>query len=205
MADNDTNTTSTEATTEKASSVAEILQKKLTEEQSKAEQYLANWQRTQADFQNYQKRADRERIEAAESAKNAVLLGLLPVVDEFELAIRSLPKEISSTEWVNGLRMIERKLKGFLESYGVTVIEASGKPFDPKYHEALMKADGEDGVVVQELRRGYMVRESVLRPSLVVVGNGQKPEGTRKEQRKSDKETNKDRPTGAIKKEEPNG
>lgn len=202
MIDNEPNTTNAETPAEAVSST-EALEKKLIEEHSKAERYLANWQRTHADFQNYQRRADRERTEAADSAKTAVLLNLLPVVDEFELAIRSLPAEISTTEWVNGLRMIERKLRGFLDSYGITVIEAEGKPFDPKYHEALMKADGEEGVIIQELRKGYMIRDSVLRPSLVVVGSGRNPEGMRKEH-KADKETSKEKHTGVIKKEEQN-
>jgi len=205
LVDKDSNITNAEDPVEAAPSTTEALERKLAEEQSKAEHYLANWQRTQADFQNYQKRADRERVEAADSAKNAILLALLPVVDEFELAVKAMPSESPTVEWANGLRMIERKLKVFLDSYRITAIEASGKPFDPKYHEALMKADGEEGVVVQELRKGYMIGDSVLRPSLVVVGNGRKPEGAHKEQRKTDKETNKERHTGAIKKEEQNG
>jgi len=202
------NNTNTEIPVAVSSPSVEALEKKLAEEQSRAESYLAKWQRAQADFQNYQKRADRERAETADSAKNSVLLALLPVVDDFELAVKLMPAEISTSEWANGILMIERKLKGFLESYGVTAIETSGRPFDPKYHEAVMKADGEEGMIIRELRKGYMIRDTVLRPSLVVVGSGQKSEGARKEHRQADRETatnNKERLTGANKKEEHNG
>ncbi len=183
------NNTNTEMPAAVSSPSVEALEKKLAEEQSRAESYLARWQRAQADFQNYQKRADRERAETADSAKNSVLLALLPVADDFELAVKLMPEEISTSEWANGIRMIERKLKGFLENYGVTAIETSGKPFDPKYHEAVMKADGEEGMIVRELRKGYMIKDTVLRPSLVVVGNGRKPESARKEDHKTNQET----------------
>ncbi|MEW6142298.1 MAG: nucleotide exchange factor GrpE [Chloroflexota bacterium] len=205
MVEENLNTSNTETTAQDVSSAIEALEKRVADEQSKAERFLVNWQRAQADFQNYQKRAERERVEMADSVRNAVLLALLPVVDEFELAVRSMPVESSTAEWVNGLHMIERKLKGFLDSYGITVIEALGMPFDPKYHEAVMRTEGEEGVIIQELRKGYLIRDAVLRPSLVVVGNGQKPETSTKDKRKLEKGTSREKNPDATKKEEDNG
>lgn len=204
MVEENLNTSNTETTSQSATPAADALDKRLAEEQSRAERFLANWQRTQADFQNYQKRAERERAEAADSARNAVLLAMLPLADDFELAMNSMPADISTTEWAGGLRMVERKWKNFLSNYGVTAIEALGKPFDPKYHEAVMRADGEEGMVIQELRKGYLINGTVLRPSLVVVGNGQKPETSRRNQRKSEKETGKEKQQSAADKEEQN-
>lgn len=178
----------------------EELQKRLSEEQVKAERYLSNWQRAQADFENYQKRTERDRCDISDSARNSVLMGILPVADDFELAMKVMPKEVPA-EWANGIKMIERKLRGFLDNLGVFAIETVGKPFDPKYHEAVMKADGEEGTVVQELRKGYIIRDCVLRPSLVAVGNGNKPEPVKSEPRKAEKTANKERHTGTKKEE----
>ncbi|MCX8126482.1 MAG: nucleotide exchange factor GrpE [Dehalococcoidia bacterium] len=176
-----TENTSTENVLQTPPTSVEELEKRLREEQLKAERFLANWQRAQADLQNYQKRAEREKAEIADAVRNSVLLSLLSLVDDFDSAVSSIPVEISDNNWMNGFRMIERKLRSFLDSYGISPIDALGKPFDPKYHEAVSRAEGDEGIVIQELRRGYTIKGTVLRPSLVVVGNGRKPEAPAKD------------------------
>jgi len=148
----------------------------LADEHAKAERYLANWQRAEADLANYQKRVDREKSELADYTRNSFLIGLLPVVDDFDFAVASLPPDLAGHKWVAGVLLIQRKFQALLDAHGVMPINALGQPFDPKYHEAVMHGDGEEGMVVQELRKGYMIKDAVVRPALVVVGSGRKTE-----------------------------
>jgi molecular chaperone GrpE len=178
------------------------LRQDLAEERAKAERYLSNWQRAEADLANYQRRTDKEKAEIAHYTIRCVLQGLLPVVDDMDLAVASAPAEAESTEWMKGILLIQKKLMAFLESQGVKPIAASGKPFDPKYHEAVMRSDGEEGLVLQDLRRGYVLNDSVLRPSLVVVGKG-RPVAAPPEPPKRD--NNEERATRRLTKEEANG
>ena len=150
----------------------ESLKKALEEERTKAERYLANWQRSQADFANYKKRADQDRLEYTKFASAKLMASILPVIDDFERALTSMPSEVSGLSWTEGLALIQRKLRAVLEAEGVLEIKALGEPFDPLCHEAVMEADGEEGKVVQELQKGYRMHDRVLRPTMVVVGRG---------------------------------
>jgi molecular chaperone GrpE len=82
-----------------------------------------------------------------------------------------VPKEMAKLPWVEGIRLIERKFQSILELQGVTPIKAKGKPFDPNLHEAAMCTQGREGVVVRELKKGYKLRDKVIRPATVAVGN----------------------------------
>jgi molecular chaperone GrpE len=150
----------------------ETLRQALAEERRKAEKYLANWQRTQADLENYAKRAERERAEIIESANRALMLNLLPVLDDFDRAFASLPPEFSNSSWTEGIKLVYNKFKSVLESEGLVEIKAEGELFDPYYHEAVGQGQGKEGVVIAEVRRGYKLKDKVLRPSMVIVGNG---------------------------------
>lgn len=143
----------------------------------KAEGYLASWQRAQADFVNYKRRSQQEREEAGRAAQAALLLNLLPVFDDLERAFSSVPPELEGMNWVAGLRLIERKFKAALEAQGLTSIEAMGQPFDPNQHEAVMQGNGQEGTVVGEMKKGYRFYDQVIRPSQVIVGNGQEDRG----------------------------
>jgi len=90
-----------------------------------------------------------------------------------ERAFTSIPPHIARLTWVDGIRLIERKLQASLEAQGLSQIEALGKPFDPKLHEATMQAKGKEGIVIEELQKGYMLHDRVIRPTMVVVGNGE--------------------------------
>jgi len=151
----------------------ETLKGALAEEKEKAETYLANWQRAEADFSNYKKRAEQERNELGNSANAALILSLLPVLDDLERAFGSLPPESADRTWVEGMTLIHRKLRSILEAQGLTEIEAVGEPFDPSLHEAVAHHEGEEGVVIGEVQRGYKLKDKVLRPTLAVVGKGE--------------------------------
>lgn len=152
----------------------ETLKNALMEEKGKAESYLANWQRAQADFINLKRRTEQERDELAKYAASAIVADLLPVLDDFDLALANIPQETVGENWCDGIRLIQRKLRSVLEAEGLTQIEALGQDFDPYFHEAVMFADGEEGKVVEELQKGYTFRGKLLRPTKVKVGRGEK-------------------------------
>jgi len=161
------------------------LKKELAELKAKAEANLAGWQRAQADFINYKRRAEQERDETIKLANASLVLSLLPILDDFERAVAACPQELSQLPWVEGIRLIERKLRNVLEAQGLSAIQALGEPFDPRLHEAVRQAQGKEGIVLEEMQKGYRLRDRVLRPSQVVVGNGEEqqeagkgPEGT---------------------------
>ena len=145
--------------------------------EEKAEGYLANWQRAQADFINYKKRTEQEKAELATFVKANLIHSLLPILDNLERALDSIPPELAETSWVEGIRLIERNFRATLEAQGVTQIEAMGEPFDPRVHEAVRQDKGEEGVVIEEVQKGYKLNDTLIRPPMVVVGNGEKGAG----------------------------
>ncbi|TET86953.1 MAG: nucleotide exchange factor GrpE [Dehalococcoidia bacterium] len=160
------------------------LKKSLEEEKAKAERYLSNWQRAEADFNNYKKRADQERGEVARFANIALVLNLLPVLDDLERAFNSLPATLAQLTWIDGIRLIHRKLQAILEAQGLSEIKTVGESFDPTVHEAVSQGEGEEGKVIEELQKGYKLHDRVIRPALVVVGKGKEEE---KEEKKEEK------------------
>jgi molecular chaperone GrpE len=139
-----------------------------------AQKYLANWQRAEADFQNYKRRVEQERDENRRFASAALIINILPILDDLERALMSVDTHIAGLTWFDGIRLIHRKLQLVLENAGVSTIEAEGQQFDPRYHEAVMHHEGEEGKVLAEVQRGYKLYDRVLRPAIVVVGSGQR-------------------------------
>jgi len=154
-------------------SLTSKLEPEATEVKAKAEDYLANWQRTQADFINYKRRSEQEKEEISKFANATLILSLLPVLDDLERAFTSIPAKLAKLNWVDGIRLIGRKLQASLEEQGLSQIKTPGEPFDPKLHEAAMYAKGKEGIIVEELQKGYKLHDRVIRPSMVVVGNGE--------------------------------
>ena len=148
------------------------LQTALEEERKKAERYLSNWQRSEADFANIKKRNEQERNEFIKFATGNIICDLLPVLDDLERALTSAPPEIAESQWINGINLIQRKLVTTLENQGILEIKARGELFDPRYHEAVAQCPGKDGQVVDVTRKGYQLHDRVLRPVSVMVGNG---------------------------------
>jgi molecular chaperone GrpE len=157
------------------------IEKVLAYTKQKAEEYLDSWKRAQADFINYKRRAEQEKREMGDYANTQLILTLLPVLDDFKRAFDAIPPKFVKTSWVDGIRLVERKLWTALEGQGLSPIIAIGETFDPNLHEAVMHSKGEDGKIVQEMQKGYKLHDKVIRPSQVVVGNGEPVEEPEKE------------------------
>lgn len=135
--------------------------------------------RTAADLDNFRKRSAREREEAMRYANQGLLEDLLPVIDNFEMGMLSAAQDKSSMIYI-GMDMVRRQLNDFLSAQGVTEIPAEGKTFDPNVHEAISQEDcaaDQDGKVLRVNRRGFMLRDRLLRPAVVVVGKTGGEEG----------------------------
>lgn len=145
----------------------------VSEDRKKAEEYLANWQRAQADFINYKRRAEQERLEFNSFANANFARAILPILDDMERAIDAVPEEFAKHDWVEGVKLVERKFKTTLEGQGVKPVLALGMEFDPNVHEAIRQDKGKDGMVVAEYQKGYMLNDKLLRPAKVAVGNGE--------------------------------
>jgi molecular chaperone GrpE len=151
------------------------VQQELDKKSSEAAEYLDNWRRSAAELSNARKRMLREQQEARATAAQRVLEKLLPVLDDMDRAFAALTEDQSEGEWGIGFRAIQRKLQGILESEGVAPIRTEGEKFDPVLHHALTyeEADGyEEGQIIGEAARGYMLHDKVLRPSMVRVAKG---------------------------------
>jgi molecular chaperone GrpE len=137
------------------------------------EEYLGSLQRERAEFQNFRRRTTEERLRELGLAGEDLIRKVLAVADDFDRAIEARPDSIAHAPWFEGIAAIDRKLRQLLESEGVTPIEAlPGKPFDPREHEAIANvADTgrKEGEIVEEVRRGYRLRDRVIRPALVAV------------------------------------
>ena len=139
------------------------------------DEYLAALQRERAEFMNFKRRTAEEREATLGLAAEGLIRKVLGLADDFDLAVEHRPRGGADEAWVEGIAAIDRKLRQLLESEGVTAIDASaGTPFDPREHEAVVNVPGTGrsaGEIVDELRRGYRLRERVIRPALVAVAD----------------------------------
>ena len=144
----------------------------LAKARAEAESYLDDLRRLQADFDNYRKRTLREQTARAASASQALVTRLLPVLDNFELAVSAAEQSRDFDRMLKGVEMVFGELRLALEGEGLVKIEAECKPFDPERHEAVIAVEEEDtepGMVVDIVRAGYELRGKVLRPAMVKV------------------------------------
>jgi molecular chaperone GrpE len=150
----------------------ESLQEALETEKRRAENYLTQLKYARADLENLKNRCDREIDEVKKHCTERIITDLLDVADELELAIQSARSSESSEALVQGVEMTLKKLKKILENEGVSPMKCVGEPFDPSKHSAVAKTEeeGVDGCrIVEEVRKGYTMREKVIRPSIVKV------------------------------------
>ena len=150
---------------------------------AQAAQYLDQLQRTQAEFANYKKRIERERGEFVSLANAALITKMLPILDDFERALKTIPENLQGLTWVEGMILIERRLRMTLEQEGLAEIDAVGQAFDPELHHAVVREETkeyEEDKVVGELQKGYRLNDKVLRPSMVRVAT--KPSKNNKEE-----------------------
>lgn len=148
------------------------LQAQLQEAQTQAQAYMEGWQRERADFMNYKRRADREIKDSSDTIRLDMLKALLPVLDDFERALASVPADLQGNPWLNGMALVQRKLLRLLEDNGVAAVDPQGQPFDPGRHEAIGEENTDavpSGHIAITLQKGYVWGEKVLRPALVRV------------------------------------
>ena len=151
----------------------EGLRAELTAAKNQADEYLVALQRERAEFLNYKRRTAEERERDLGLAAEGLIRKVLGVADDFDRAIEARPESIATDPWFEGLAAIDRKLRMLLDSEGVTPIDAEpGTPFDPREHDAIANVPGTgrpEGEIVEQVRRGYRLRDRVLRPALVAV------------------------------------
>lgn len=131
--------------------------------------------RSQADFENYKKRSAREKEEAIKYANSSLLERLIAIVDNFELGLEAARGEGENSPVFSGMSMVLKQLMDFLTEHGLQPIDSTGQKFDPNLHEAIAHEPSEqypEGVVIRQTRRGYRMKDRLLRPSSVVVSSG---------------------------------
>jgi len=147
----------------------EDLYKQLAELQAQADEYKDGWQRSVAEFQNYRRRLEAEKADTYQTAVGSIIKSYLPVLDDLERALAACPADLP---WVDGIKLICRKLQSILEAEGLNRIEAEGQMFDPHFHEAISQEPSEDhasGQIIGVVQNGYMLGDRVIRPALVRV------------------------------------
>jgi len=147
----------------------DALQAQLAEAESKAAEYKDGWARSQAEFQNYKKRLERDNELMYASMKGDIIKKVLPALDDLERALQNRPADDA---WASGIELIARKLQNILEGEGLKRIEAKGAAFDPNFHEAITHEPNdevESEHIIDVVQNGYMLGERVIRPALVRV------------------------------------
>ena len=140
--------------------------------QAKIDELEDRVKRQMAEFENFRKRTDKEKAMMFETGAKSVIEKILPVVDNFERGLATIPEDDENSAFANGMKMIYKQMMDELDKLGVKPIEAVGQEFDPNFHNAVMQVESEEyesGVVAQELLKGYMYHESVVRHSMVAV------------------------------------
>ena len=138
-------------------------------------------QRERADFANYRRRNEADRSDYARFAKSELITKLLEVLDNFDRALDTVPAQLRTEPWVEGIWLVERKLRDILASEGLEEVDSVGQPFDPRIHEAIGHVDSSapEGTVVDEVRKAYKLHDKIIRPALVTVAKG--PSGEEQE------------------------
>ena len=139
--------------------------------QAKVEELTNDLKRMTADFSNYRKRNEAERNEFAKFAKADLIARLLDVLDGYDRALATVPEDLKGQPWVEGMWLVERKLRSILDAEGLEPIDSLGKPFDPYLHQAVayVESDEPEGTVIEEHQKAYRLHDRVIRPALVTV------------------------------------
>jgi molecular chaperone GrpE len=156
------------------SEVVKDLRSKLETKTGEAEENFDRLLRVSAEFENYKKRTAREMVDFQKYANQSLLRELLPIIDNLELAIKAAAEAADSTDTclLDGVELTRKEILKVFENFHVEPIEALGKPFDPNFHEAVMREESDEhpeNTVVNELQKGYLMHDRLLRPSMVVV------------------------------------
>ena len=149
-----------------------LLDEQFQEALREKDQFRAMAQRAQADLVNYKRRVADEQQELRRTAKTQLILKILSVVDDLERALALVPEDAVALGWIQGLRLVQRNIDNILETEGVSKIDARGRPFEPREHEALSyeeTSDSQEGIVIRVIRDGYTLHDRVLRAAQVAV------------------------------------
>jgi molecular chaperone GrpE len=150
----------------------ETLKRELETERQRVRDLQDRWQRAAADLANLRRRTEQERGEVEKFASMLLVQQLLPVLDNFDRALATIPGNLQMLTWIQGVMLVERHLRAILEQQGLTPIEATGQPFNTYYHEAIDERETSEapaGTVLQEYQKGYTMHGRVIRPTLVEV------------------------------------
>jgi molecular chaperone GrpE len=161
-----------------AAAERETLREQLAAAEKARDEYLALARRTQADFENYQKRAQRDQAQALRYAQTPLAFDLLGALDNLDRAVAAAKQVGETGPLVQGVAMVQSQLLDVFRRHGISRIEAQGKPFDPNLHQAVLQQPSKDhppGTVVQVLEQGYMMHDRVLRPARVAVSTAPTP------------------------------
>ncbi len=148
----------------------------LTEFENKIEELTLGWQRCQADFQNYRRQTEEDKKRLIKMANADLMLEILPVLDNFQLAAKHVPAELEQNNWTQGIKQIEKQLENILESSGLVKVNTIDCQFDPNFHEAIehVASDKPEDMIVDVAQAGYIFDDICLRPAKVKVSKGQK-------------------------------
>ncbi len=159
----------------------ESLRQALARAREQAERYLANWQRAEADFRNYRRREEEEKSEFIKMASSALVCDILPVLDAFDRAFKEVPANDERWSWIEGFKHVQHMLIDVLNKHGLSEVKCVGEVFDPRIHEAVARGEGREGLVIEEVRKGYWLKDKLLRAPQVVVGKGDEGGGPEEE------------------------
>jgi molecular chaperone GrpE len=165
-------------TVEAETADAASLKQELEAERQRTKDLQERWQRAAADLANLRRRTEQDRGEVEKFATMLLVQELLPVLDNFERALSTIPGNLAMLTWIQGVALIERHLEAILQQQGLAAIEAQGQPFNPHLHEAIAEvetADAAPGTVVREYQKGYTMHGRVIRPTLVEIAREPAP------------------------------
>ena len=161
-----------ESATESEAPVEEDAQEVIEKLMAQRDDYLEQLQRSRAEFINFRRRTEQERTKLGEMFTSNTLSQFLPVMDDFDRAVEHVPAELKDNGWIEGILMIQTKLRGLLERAGVTEVDGVNAPFDPSVHEAVATEPGSRGeVVVEVYQKGYKLGDTLLRAAMVKTGD----------------------------------
>ena len=144
----------------------------LAECEKQKNEYLEGWKRTRAEFLNYKKEEMERIVSLMKYANEEIILKLLPILDNFYIAEKEIPKELKTDKYFKGIMQIKKQIIDFLKSQGVEEISCLGKKFDPNFHEVVEEIetkDKESGIVVEEIKKGYKLQGKIIRPTKVKI------------------------------------
>lgn len=159
---------------EKAAEKKSFFKKKKDKKDEQIEELTDRLQRQMAEFDNFRKRTEKEKSQMYDMGAKTVVEKILPVIDNFERGLAAVPEENAEDPFVDGMNKVYKQIMVMFEEIGVTAIETDGVEFDPNLHNAVMHVEDEslgDNVIAEELQKGYMYRDTVVRHSMVKVAN----------------------------------